>query len=103
VGKLVEPQSINVVLVGKKPVTNYVMAVLKLFEQDGVDEVVVRARGANICKAVDTVEQVKNLILKDTYIKDIRIGSEWFEDEKTGKKKRVSTIEIVLARKKEGA
>jgi DNA-binding protein len=97
---MVEPQSVNVVLVGRKPVTNYVMAVLKLFEQDGVDEVIVRARGTNICKAVDTVEQVKNLILKDTYVKEIKIGSEWFPDERTGKKKRISVIEIVLARGK---
>ena len=95
---MVEPQSVNVIHVGRKPVTNYVMAVLKLFEQDGVDEVVVKARGSNICKAVDTVEQVKNLILKDTYVKEVRIGSEWFQDERTGRKRRVSVIEIVLAR-----
>ena len=95
---MVEPQSVNVIHVGRKPLTNYVMAVLKLFEQDGVDEVVVRARGTNICKAIDTVEQVKNLILKDTYIKEVRIGSEWFQDERTGRKKRVSVIEIILAR-----
>lgn len=86
------------VLIGRKPVTNYVMAVLKLFQSDGVDEVIVRARGRNICKAVDTVEHVKNLILKDVQIKDIRIGSEELPDEQTGRKRRVSTIEIVLVR-----
>ncbi|MCE4625043.1 MAG: DNA-binding protein Alba [Desulfurococcales archaeon] len=95
---MVEPQSVNVVLIGRKPVTNYVMAVLKLFQSDGVDEVIVRARGRNICKAVDTVEHVKNLILKDVQIKDIRIGSEELPDEQTGRKRRVSTIEIVLVR-----
>ncbi len=98
---MVEPQNVNVVLVGKKHLTNYVMAIIKLFEQDGVNEVIVRARGSNICKAVDAVEHVKNLILKDVKIKDIKIGSEYFPDEKTGRKKRVSVIEIVLTRSKE--
>ncbi len=97
---MVEPQSVNVVHVGRKPLTNYVMAILRMFEADGVDEVIVRARGSNICKAVDAVEQVKNLILKDTYVKNLSIDSEWFEDERTGRKKRVSVIEIVLARRR---
>ncbi len=99
---MVEPQSVNVVNVGRKHVTNYVMAILKLFQEDGVDEVIVRARGQNICKAVDAVEHLKNLILKDVKIKSIKIGSEWLQDDRTGKKKRVSVIEIVLTRGGEG-
>ncbi|MEM4824040.1 MAG: DNA-binding protein Alba [Zestosphaera sp.] len=70
------PTSSNVVLVGKKPVMNYVLATLTLLNQ-GVPEIVVKARGRAIGKAVDTVEIVRNRFLPDkVVIKDIRIGSQ---------------------------
>ena len=90
------PHPTNAVLVGKKEVNNYVLAVLRLFSE-GAEEVVIRARGRNICKAVDTAERVKSMYMKNVVVKDVKIGSEDIVDE-TGKKRRVSTIEIVLAR-----
>ncbi len=93
---MVEPQSTNVILIGKKPVMNYVLAALRLFENEGAREVVIRARGRNICTAVDTVETLKNLFIKDLVIKEIKIDSEVLE--RDGKKKRVSVIEIVVAK-----
>lgn len=94
---MVEPHQTNVVLVGKKDIMNYVLAAIRLFN-DGADEVIIRARGMNICKAVDVAENIKNLFMKDTEIAGVEIYSEELEDQR-GKKKRVSAIEIRIARK----
>lgn len=92
------PTSSNVVLVGKKPVMNYVLATLTLLNQ-GVPEIVVKARGRAIGKAVDTVEIVRNRFLPDKVIvRDIRIGSQVVTSAE-GRQSRVSTIEIVISKK----
>ncbi len=92
------PISSNVVLVGKKPVMNYVLATLTLLNQ-GVSEIVVKARGRAISKAVDTVEIVRSRFLPDKVeVKDIKIGSQVVTTA-DGRQTRVSTIEIVLAKK----
>ncbi|MGP3667820.1 MAG: DNA-binding protein Alba [Candidatus Bathyarchaeota archaeon] len=81
----------NVVLVGKKPVMNYVVACITFFNQ-GITNVVLKARGAAISKAVDVVELLKRAFIKDLVVKDINIGTEVVERE--GKKSNVSIIEI---------
>ncbi len=88
----------NVVLVGKKPVMNYVLATLTLLNQ-GVKEVVIKARGRAISKAVDTVEIVRKRFLPDKVdVKEIKIDSQVIQNP-DGRQSRVSTIEIVLVRK----
>lgn len=82
----------NVIYIGKKPTMSYVLAVMTQF--DGNDEVVVKARGRSISRAVDVVEAVKNKFIKDVK-HDVTIGTEEVEDNE-GKKLNVSTIEIVL-------
>ncbi|MCE4618646.1 MAG: DNA-binding protein Alba [Desulfurococcales archaeon] len=94
---MVEPHQTNVVLVGKKDIMNYVLAAIRLFN-DGAEEVIIRARGMNICKAVDVAENIKNLFMKNTEVAGVEIYSEELEDPK-GKKKRVSAIEIKLVKK----
>uniref|UniRef100_A0A7J3ZKP8 DNA/RNA-binding protein Alba n=1 Tax=Fervidicoccus fontis TaxID=683846 RepID=A0A7J3ZKP8_9CREN len=85
----------NVVLVGKKPVMNYVMAVLALLNQ-GVDEVVIKARGRAISKAVDAVEIIRNKLLPEkVQVRDIKIGSQTIQGQ--DRTSRVSTIEITLS------
>ncbi|MEB3773310.1 MAG: DNA-binding protein Alba [Desulfurococcales archaeon] len=91
------PHPTNAVLVGRKPVMNYVLAALRLFTQEGVSEVVIRARGRNVCKAVDTVETLRHMFMKDLQVKSINIYSEEVSDE-SGRKRRVSSIEIVVTR-----
>ncbi|MEM0014809.1 MAG: DNA-binding protein Alba [Zestosphaera sp.] len=92
------PMSSNVVLVGKKPVMNYVLATLTLLNQ-GVPEIIVKARGRAIGKAVDTVEIVRNRFLPDkVLVRDIRIGSQVVTSAE-GRQSRVSTIEIVISKK----
>ncbi len=71
------------------------------FTTQGADEVVVKARGRFISRAVDIVEvATKRFLEGQVLVKDngIKIDSEEFEN-KEGKKVRVSTIEISLIRK----
>ena len=92
------PGAANVVLVGKKPVMNYVLAVLTLLNQ-GVNEVIIKARGRAISKAVDTVEIVRNRFLPGKIeVKEIKIGSQTLT-RPDGRQVRTSTIEIVIQKK----
>ncbi|PUA33185.1 MAG: DNA-binding protein Alba [Zestosphaera tikiterensis] len=92
------PMSSNVVLVGKKPVMNYVLATLTLLNQ-GVPEIVIKARGRAISKAVDTVEIVRSRFLPEKVnVKEIKIGSQVVTSSE-GKQSRVSTIEIIISKK----
>ncbi|MEM0374283.1 MAG: DNA-binding protein Alba [Sulfolobaceae archaeon] len=92
------PTPSNVVLVGKKPVMNYVLAALTLLNQ-GVNEIVIKARGKAISKAVDTVEIVRNRFLPNNVdIKEIKIGSQVVTGQ-NGRQSRVSTIEITIRKK----
>jgi len=54
----------NTVFVGGKPVMNYVMACLTLFNSGG-KKVVLKARGRAISRAVDSVELLRRVFLKD--------------------------------------
>ena len=86
----------NVVLVGKKPVMNYVTACITFFNS-GEKEVVIKARGRAISRAVDTVELLRRAFVKDLEIYGIGIDTEElykFEGQKTN----VSTIEITIAK-----
>ena len=58
-------------------------------------EVIIKARGKFISKAVDIVEVAKrNLQSNSLSIKDIKIGTEEYENE--GRKVKVSTIDITI-------
>lgn len=96
---MVTPHQTNAILIGRKPVMNYVMAALRLFNNEDLEEVVIKARGRNVCKAVEAVEMLKNLVMKGRVeVKDVKIYSEEVVDEE-GKKRRVASIEIVVVRK----
>jgi DNA-binding protein len=88
----------NAVLIGKKPVMNYVLACITLFHS-GAKEVNVKARGKAITRAIDVVEVVRRRFLPDVKIKRIGIGTDQLapQDEGTGFT-NVSTIEITLER-----
>ena len=75
---------------------NYVTGVVIQFTTQGATEVVVKARGKFISRAVDVVEVVRNRFLQgQVKLKDIAISSEEFKN-KEGKDVRVSTIDITL-------
>ena len=84
----------NTVLIGKKPVMNYVVACLT-FLNSGAKQVTVKARGRVISRAVDTVELLRRTFAKGLQIKNIDIGTEEIERAE-GQRANVSTIEIVL-------
>lgn len=88
----------KVVVVGVKPTMNYVVACLTVFNA-GLPEVRVRARGRHISKAVDTVEMLRRVFLKDVSIEDVALGTETLAD-KLGDETRVSTIDIWLNKSK---
>ena len=60
----------NVVLIGRKPVMNYVVAVLTQLTSN--NEVIIKARGKTINKAVDVAEMIRNRFIKDIKIKLIK-------------------------------
>jgi DNA-binding protein len=82
----------NVVLIGRKPVMNYVVACLTCFNS-GEKKVCIKARGRSISKAVDTVELLRRAFVKDLELENIAIGTEKFQREE-GSTRNVSTIEI---------
>ncbi|MEM2103604.1 MAG: DNA-binding protein Alba [Candidatus Bathyarchaeia archaeon] len=88
----------NSVLIGRKPVMNYVLACITLFH-GGAKEVNVKARGRAISRAVDVVEVVRRRFLPDVKIKKVGIGTEHVTPrEEGGTPTNVSTIEITLER-----
>lgn len=89
----------NSIFIGNGPFMNYITSVIMQFTSEDSEEVIVKARGKLITRAVDVVETVLHDFLKDIiYVNDIKIGSETIKD---GEKDiRVSTIEIILHKKK---
>jgi DNA-binding protein len=86
----------NVVLIGKKPPMNYVLAVVTQFN-NGARSVKIRARGNAISRAVDVAEISRNRFITDIKVGNIAINSEELANE-DGTKSKVSSIEITLAK-----
>jgi DNA-binding protein len=88
----------NAVLIGNKPVMNYVLACITLFHS-GSKEVKVKARGKAISRAIDVAEVVRKRFLPDVKVKKVGIGTDQMEArEENGNLTNVSTIEITLQR-----
>ena len=88
----------NSIFIGGKPFMNYVTGVVIQFTTKNADEVIVKARGKFISRAVDVAEVASKRFLDNTVgTKDIKIDSEGFQN-KEGRDVRVSTIEITLGK-----
>lgn len=89
----------NVVFIGSKPFMNYITGVVMQFTTKNRDEVIVKARGKWISRAVDVVEAARKKFLKDKNlrIKNVLIDSAEMETD-DGKKMNVSSIEITLGK-----
>ena len=88
----------NSIFIGNKPFMNYITAVVMQFTTKNADEVIVKARGKFISRAVDVAEvAAKRFLDNQIGTTDIKINSEEFQN-KEGKDIRVSTIEITLKR-----
>ncbi|MDO5826222.1 MAG: DNA-binding protein Alba [Methanosphaera sp. rholeuAM130] len=86
----------NIVYIGNKPVMNYVLAVVTQMNS-GVSEVVLKARGRAISRAVDVAEIVRNRFIADVDVKDITICTEEIVGNE-GTSSNVSAIEIKLSK-----
>ena len=88
----------NAVLIGKKPIMNYVLACITFFHS-GAKEISIKARGKSISRAIDVAEVVRHRFLPEVKIKKINIGTDRLMSQEEGNSPtNVSTIEIVLAR-----
>ncbi|MEM2188874.1 MAG: DNA-binding protein Alba [Nitrososphaerota archaeon] len=84
------------VLIGKKPLMNYVFACLTTL-QGGAKQLMVKARGRAISRAVDVVQILQRRFYKDLKVADIKLGTQ----EVMGPNNQpisISTIEILLKR-----
>ena len=86
----------NHVFVGKKPVMSYAMSAMVQLAQSG--EIVLKARGMVISRAVDVAEIVTKRLGNNTFeIKNIKIDTERLGE--GDDIRNVSTIEITVAKK----
>ena len=86
----------NIVYIGNKPVMNYVLAVVTHMNS-GVTEVILKARGRAISRAVDVAEIVRNRFISDVDVKSINISTEEIVGNE-GTSSNVSAIEIRLSK-----
>ena len=87
----------NAVLIGKKPIMNYVLACITFFHA-GSKEVSIKARGKSISRAIDVAEVVRRRFLPDVKVKSINICTEQVQHEENKQLTNVSAIEIKLKR-----
>ncbi len=86
----------NIVYIGNEPVMNYVLAVVTQMNS-GVTEVILKARGRAISRAVDVAEIVRNRFISDVEVKSIDISTEEIVGNE-GASSNVSAIEIRLSK-----
>jgi len=88
----------NNIFIGGKPFMNYVTGVVMQFTTKNAEDVIVKARGKFISRAVDVAEVASKRFLEGTVgVKGIKIDSEAFKNSE-GRDVRVSSIEITLGR-----
>lgn len=89
----------HVIFVGSKPFMNYVTGVVMQFTTQNAENVVIKARGKFISKAVDIAEVSAKRFLDNTVVVgNILTDSEEFKN-KEGRQIRVSTIAVALLKK----
>lgn len=93
---MAEQKEDNTVFIGKKPTMNYVLAVITQFDRGG-GEVVLKARGRAISRAVDVAEVVRTKFVPTSKVRNIKIGTEPITME-DGKTINISAIEIYLSK-----
>jgi archaea-specific DNA-binding protein len=91
-----EPKDPNTIYVGKKPVMAYVLAAVTQFNT-GTPEVRLKARGANIARAVDANQILKNRFIRTLVNKKIDLATVELQRE-DGSSSKVSSIEITMSK-----
>ena len=77
----------NTIFIANKPFMNYVTGVVMQFTTKGAKEIVIKARGKFISRAIDVEEVVRKKFLKDQNIelKEIKVDSEELQTRKEEK------------------
>ena len=88
----------NIVFIGSKPVMSYVLACITQLNE-GNNDLILKARGRAISRAVDTAEIIRHRFVTDAVIDDIIISTEQIERSEGGTA-NVSAIEIIISKKK---
>ena len=94
--ELRDSNGMECILVGNKNVMSYVLASVTLFNK-GAKEVVIKARGRLISRAVDVAEITRHRFIEELVVKTIEIGTTSVQTDK-GSDLNVSTIDITLSR-----
>jgi DNA-binding protein len=94
--ELQDRNDMDCILVGNKNVMSYVLACVTLFNK-GANEVVIKARGRLISRAVDVAEITRHRFIENLIVKQIEIGTTSVQTDK-GSDLNVSTIDITLAK-----
>lgn len=81
---------------GNKQPMKYVLGVITQF-QNGAEEVLVKARGRLISRAVDVVEILRNKLMKDVKVGKIEVSTDVIKGDKG--EVNVSVITIPLTKK----
>jgi len=87
----------SVVFVGSKPLMSYITACVTQLNRNP-EELVIKARGRAISRAVDVAEVLRNRFMPDLIVRQIDISTEQVKTAE-GNVANVSAMEITLARK----
>jgi len=88
----------NSIFVGDKPFLNYVTGIVMQFTMHNEHEVIVKARGNQITRAVDVAEAAaKRFLHGKVRVRDVQISSDPAQS-KVGERVHVSNIAITLER-----
>ncbi|MDA4136155.1 MAG: DNA-binding protein Alba [Thaumarchaeota archaeon] len=87
----------NTIFVGKKPVMNYVIACLTLF-QNGNGDITLKARGHAISKAVDAAQMITKRFVPGVTVTSVDIATEQVKNLESGATSDVSSMEIHLSK-----
>jgi len=85
----------NVIIIGKKPMSRYIITLQTLMAKR-VPEIIVKARGNAIVKAINLAEFAKR-VHNINY--ELQVKTEEFTDEATSRKRFVSAVEILIKAK----
>ena len=79
--RIPDNEGMDCILVGNKNVMSYVLACVTLFNK-GAEEVVIKARGRLISRAVDVAEITRHRFLDELKVKGIEIGTTTVQTDK---------------------
>jgi len=86
----------NTIFIGSKGVMSYILACVTQLNK-GNNDVVLKARGRAISRAVDVAEILRTRFVSDLKVKDIKISTEQIKESEGGTA-NVSAIEITLGK-----